>query len=332
MSVGFNTFKPKVSGTKFIVQNNSDRRIGIFTVRLSSGQQYDLMNIPQVSEADIRHSLLKGDLLSKLRTGDLRVIESTIDLTQFDSEQKAFLESVGVVFGLDPDVNNIQGNPITTNDPSDGYVLIWDESEGLWVYGLQPPTLLLTNDLGGSYNSPIVTGIQGNPISDEQPQDGYFLTWSDSEGMWRPCNDLVSSGTLVLTNDLGGTFLQPLVVGIQGNEVDASVPEDGYTLIWSVQDNAWVPKSSILINPTIVNDGYREVLPPGSSFYTSAIWYTDTSKTQTIFEELITRNGVGLPTVITHRYYDTLGNLSMQVEDTITYINLVESNRTRTVT
>lgn len=106
MGVGFNTFKTKVSGTKFVVQNNSSRTLGIFTIRLMPGRQYDLMNIPQVSEADIRHSLLKGALLSKLRTGELRVIESTIDLSQFDSEQEAFLQSVGVDTGLGSIIND----------------------------------------------------------------------------------------------------------------------------------------------------------------------------------------------------------------------------------
>ena len=102
-AVGFETWFPKTSPTVFVVKNIAPegKRIKIFNFPINNGEERDLMSINFVSEADIRHSLLKGELLTKLRSREAIVTASNIDLLQFDDVHKAFLKSVGVVDGLE---------------------------------------------------------------------------------------------------------------------------------------------------------------------------------------------------------------------------------------
>lgn len=105
-NVGFETFFPKRVDTVFIVQNITkntaqERTIHIFGYPIPAGKERDLLSIPVVSEADIRHSLLKGELRVKGENGEICVTRSNIDLLQFDPEQKAFLESICINNGLE---------------------------------------------------------------------------------------------------------------------------------------------------------------------------------------------------------------------------------------
>ena len=103
-SVG-DTFFPKRPDTKFVVENittgHYKKTVKVFNYPIPPGKRRDLLAIPEVSEADIRHALLKGELRIKLECRELIIYESNIDLLQFDSVQKAFLQSVGVVNGLE---------------------------------------------------------------------------------------------------------------------------------------------------------------------------------------------------------------------------------------
>lgn len=108
--VGFNTFQPKEVDTVFEVRNvtlgtQQEKQIHIFNYPIPPGRTRDLLAIPQVSEADIRHALLKGDLKVKGVCGEICIVRSNIDLIQFDDEQKAFIESLactpGAVDGLE---------------------------------------------------------------------------------------------------------------------------------------------------------------------------------------------------------------------------------------
>ena len=103
--VGFETFFPKQVDTKFVVRNITEgtrqqKTIHIFQYPIPAGRERDLLSIPVVSEADIRHSLLKGELRIKALCGEIKVIASNIDLIQFDPEQRAFLESICITDGL----------------------------------------------------------------------------------------------------------------------------------------------------------------------------------------------------------------------------------------
>jgi len=100
MNVGFNTNFKKGFDSKFVVKNNSTKRtIKIFGMKIVVGATYDLMNIPYVSEADIKNSLLKGELLKKIQQNIITIEDSSIDLVQYNSEFATFLENAGADIG-----------------------------------------------------------------------------------------------------------------------------------------------------------------------------------------------------------------------------------------
>ena len=101
--VGFHTIFPKLCPTVFVVKNIAPggKRVRIFQQPIHNGDTRDLMETDFVSEADIRHSLLKGELAVKLRNQEIIVVDSNIDLLQFDPCHKAFLERVGITNGLE---------------------------------------------------------------------------------------------------------------------------------------------------------------------------------------------------------------------------------------
>jgi hypothetical protein len=103
MTVGFETWVPKTCTTVFVVKNIApdNKRIKIFHYPINNGDERDLLTIPQVSEADIRHSLLKGELKTKFETGEAVVTRSNIDLIQFDDCQKEWLQLYGVTDGIE---------------------------------------------------------------------------------------------------------------------------------------------------------------------------------------------------------------------------------------
>lgn len=75
--------------------------VKIFNYPIMPGETRDLLAIPGVSEADIRASLLKGEIRHKILAEDITVICSDIDLLQFNDDQKLFLQQAGIIKGLE---------------------------------------------------------------------------------------------------------------------------------------------------------------------------------------------------------------------------------------
>lgn len=90
-----NDFFQKLPSLKFVVRNVSPqlKTINIFNYPILYGQTRDLLGIPEISEADIRSSLAKGELANKIRVRAIKIVESSIDLLQFDPEQRNFIAS-----------------------------------------------------------------------------------------------------------------------------------------------------------------------------------------------------------------------------------------------
>jgi hypothetical protein len=102
--MAMNDFAPylKMNGC-FIVQNVSPqvKTIKIFNYPINYMGTRDILQIPGVSEADIRASLLKGELNHKIRAKDIFIICSDVDLLQFNDTQKQFLLNAGITNGID---------------------------------------------------------------------------------------------------------------------------------------------------------------------------------------------------------------------------------------
>ncbi len=104
---GFNQFAPYLKKNKcFIVKNitefdNRKKVIRIFDYPININCERDLLMIPGVSEESIQASLFKGEIRHKICAKDIIIVCSNINLLQFDDAEKAFLQSAGIVEGLE---------------------------------------------------------------------------------------------------------------------------------------------------------------------------------------------------------------------------------------
>lgn len=102
--MGANDFAPYLPNNgSFVVKNIATNRktIKIFLYPIPFNSTRDLLKIPGVSESDIRASLLKGEILRKIKAQEISIETSDIDLLQFNDSQKLFLQNAGVVNGLE---------------------------------------------------------------------------------------------------------------------------------------------------------------------------------------------------------------------------------------
>lgn len=99
----------------------------------------------------------------------------------------------------------------------------------------------LAQDIGGTLGSPLVVGIQGRPVSDAGPIVNEVLTWNGIAWVPLPPKGLID---VVLACDLSGNKLCQIVVGIQGNPIASTAPENGQFLLWNGTE--WTPGPSTL--------------------------------------------------------------------------------------
>jgi len=97
--MGSNNFYTKTSSASFIVRNIApqNKRLTVFGTPIEYGMTYDLLSIPEISEADIRESLLKGELANKIQKRQIQIVTSTIDVISSIKFQPGGLPSLGVV-------------------------------------------------------------------------------------------------------------------------------------------------------------------------------------------------------------------------------------------
>ncbi len=93
-------FNPSTD-VSFIIRNNSSigRSIKVFNTRIPPGGTLDLMDIPGVTEEDIRVELTKGSLKTLFAGGSLVVVSSTVNFGSSDGPHGAFLSSIGINVG-----------------------------------------------------------------------------------------------------------------------------------------------------------------------------------------------------------------------------------------
>ena len=132
------------------VISNSNKTIRIFDYPIPVGQARDLLKIPSVSESDIRNSLLKGARRNKILAGEIKVICSDIDLLQFNDTHKAFLQSSGVVNGLEVDIEQgfyIRKLDIMLNGSVDDVNTVFTVPEIYFINDTDHPILVYKNGI-----------------------------------------------------------------------------------------------------------------------------------------------------------------------------------------
>ena len=102
--------------TTFIVLNIAPRGkcVRIFNYPINSLQSRDLLEIPGVSEEDIRSSLYKGEISRKLYAQEIQVVFSDISLLQYNVEQKNYLKANGINVGTEIAVGKLTPDVIAS--------------------------------------------------------------------------------------------------------------------------------------------------------------------------------------------------------------------------
>ena len=94
-------------------------------------------------------------------------------------------------------------------------------------------------DLDGTYPNPTVDGLQGEPVSDDEPTAGDVLTYAAGE--WTPAAPTGGAPSGAASGDLGGTYPSPTVAKLQTIPVSAAAPTAGQMLRES--GGTWTPTS-----------------------------------------------------------------------------------------
>lgn len=109
-------FFPKLTSINFTIKNlSNNRKIHVFNYPIFPGQTRDLLAIPEISEDDIRNSLIKGELANFIRMGVINIVSSTIDLEQYDSQQASFIINAGANIGVQRSFGEISVQDAATN-------------------------------------------------------------------------------------------------------------------------------------------------------------------------------------------------------------------------
>lgn len=167
--MGMDDFAPylKINGC-FVVLNTSPqvKTIKIFNYPILYGQTRDILQIPGVAEADIRASLLKGELNHKIRAKDIIVICSDIDLLQFNERQKLFLRGAGIQQGLQvgySNLNVVRREDIQLIGNVNGINTIYTIPDGIFLYNSKYTIIAYLNGVKQALSDDYFISESGGP-------------------------------------------------------------------------------------------------------------------------------------------------------------------------
>ena len=186
---------------------------------------------------------------------------SNVHLPQSSLYQPGILQLAGDLTGnsISPSIGALQGFPLQISCPNDNDVIQYKQAINKFINAPAPfatetisgAVTLKEDTAPGAVGGIKVVGLRLVPIKDQTPYSGQYLkytqdsTTSSAAGYWAPA---YLPESVVLTNDLGGTYLSPSVVGLWDRPFDPSVqsPGDGQILVY--------------------NDGYWYAQDPGGYF------------------------------------------------------------------
>ncbi len=106
----------KLTNIGFVVQNLSPKRaLHIFNYPIYPGRTRDLLAIPEITEGDIRKSLINGELANLIRMQVVSIVSTSIDLTQYDASQETLINNAGGVNGVGQLFGEISVQDASTN-------------------------------------------------------------------------------------------------------------------------------------------------------------------------------------------------------------------------
>lgn len=181
--------------------------VGTFSAGIVHSDSFGKLSSSLITNNDISSSaaIAPGKITSGL-AGQILLNNSTPTPTWTTVSGDATISNTGAV-----SVVKIRGNNLasqTLNAAHDGYVLTWSNADGYYV-AKPGGGFTVGGDLSGSSGSQSVIKIRGNSVASQSlgaAQDGYVLTWSNSDGYYKAKNVLFnSSGTTVLGGSNGVT-------------------------------------------------------------------------------------------------------------------------------
>jgi hypothetical protein len=132
-------------------------------------------------------------------------------------------------------------------------------------------------DLSGSNTSQTVAKLQGKTLDASlaslgATQDGYKLTWSNTDGYWKATAD--AGGVSILSGDVSGSSSSNVVDKIKGKTLSTTLStigaaQDGYVLTWVNGSAEYQVKPS---NAILINQASHGFTTGQAVYYTGSAW------------------------------------------------------------